>query len=46
VRLALAPLLGPAMKMEINLAADLDPPPGQKFRLVQGLAAQGPPVDG
>jgi hypothetical protein len=41
---ALARLLGPTMEVEIIFAASLDPPPGQKFRLVQGLVGQGPPV--
>jgi hypothetical protein len=44
VRGALARLLGPTMEVEISFAASLDPPPGQKFRLVQGLVGQGPPV--
>jgi phenylacetate-CoA ligase len=44
VRVALARLLGPTMEVEISFAASLDPPPGQKFRLVQGLVGQGPPV--
>ena len=45
VRGALARLLGPTMDIEVSFAASLDPPPGQKFRLVRCLVGQGPPVD-
>ncbi len=45
VRAALAPLLGPSLKVDVSFAADLDPLPGQKFRLVQCLLNHGPPVN-
>lgn len=42
VRAALAPLLGPAMQVEVSFTADLEPPPGQKFRLVDCRLARPP----
>lgn len=43
-RRALGSLLGPGLQVEVRFAPDLDPPPGRKFRLVQSLVGQGPPV--